>query len=500
MNVYLKLIVVAAIIAVTITGCNNKKPQQTGIITATEEKGDVTKKGPEVTGSVNIKVNIEALANEKNTTVELPLPDKKSLKLVRKRLDTFEKGRFAWYGIIENDPGSFALLSITPKAISGKITTAKGIIYTINYAGKGIHNLDQINGSALPERKDDDIEVPAKPGDDQREGDCPDPATQVDVMVVYTADAQAGAGGAEGMEAFVYLCIYFTNLSYQNSNVNLAMHLVHHERVTYTETGNENTDLTMLQGTADGQMDNVHALRNAHGADLVSMITETMGGCGLANRQFPVTAGFESSAFSVVKRTCAAAGLSFAHETAHNMGARHDCANALTGGVPSAGANHGHVVSAPADGSGSSWRTVLAYNVCTGGPCTRIPYFSNPLLVFSPTAAAATDPMGTAAAAGVCTNDNTTVLNNAAAIVANFRCSSPGVANVWMRDTWDDTGLQPDPATAGQSMWRSPYIWIRNSAQDPTFQHQHEHENPKIGIPNWIYVKMHNGGVADNGT
>lgn len=491
MKTFLAYIACIAIISVVFYGCT---PQQK-IFAVTDEKGTTDKKGPEVVQMVNVKVDIGSLQNEKNTVVEFPLPNKKSLKLVRKRLDKFERGRFAWYGVIENDPGSFVLISITSRAISGKISSPKGETYTINYIGKGIHRIDQVLESKLPERKDDDIEVPPLPGSTATEKDCPDPATQVDIMVLYTADAETGAGGAEGMEAFIYQCIYFTNLSYQNSNVNLMMHLVHFERVTYTETGNEDTDLDRLRGTADGFMDNVHTLRDAHGADLVSLITETMGGCGLAFRQFPVTAGFASNAFSVVKRTCAAAGLSFAHETAHNMGARHDCANASN----SAGENHGHFVSSPADGSGSSWRTVLAYNSCTSGSCTRIPYFSNPTLNYSPTASASTDPMGTAAAAGTCTNDNTTVLNNAAAIVANFRCSSPGIANVWMRDTWNDTGLQPDPATAGESMWRSPYIWIRNSAQDPTFQHQHQHENPKMGIPNWIYVKMHNGGAADNG-
>jgi hypothetical protein len=482
--------VIAGCLAIALPGCRPQTP--TGVFTVTDEKGSTDKKGPEVVGSVNIKVDISTL--QKQGVVELPLPNRRRIKLVRKRLDSFEKGRFAWFGDIEGDKGSFALISITQRAITGKITTSRGEIYRINYAGRGIHRVDEINGKALVERPNDEREIAPK-GDRDVERDCPDPATQVDVMVVYTADAETGAGGPEGMEAFVYECMYFTNLAYQNSNVNLTMHLVHHEKVTYTETGDEDTDLDKLETPGDGEMDNVHALRDAHGADLVSLITETMEGCGLANRQFPVTAGFESSAFSVVKRSCAAGNLSFAHETAHNMGARHDCANAAN----SAGPNHGHFVSAPADGSGSSWRTVMAYNSCTAGPCTRIPFYSNPGLNFSPTGSASTDPMGTAAVAGTCTNDNTDVLNDAAPIVANFRCSSPGVSNVWMRDTWNDTGLQPDPATAAEAMWRSPYIWIRNSEQDPTFIHQHEHENPKIGISNWIYVKMHNGGAADNG-
>ena len=73
--------------------------------------------------------------------------------------------------------------------------------------------------------------------------------------------------------------------------------------------------------------------------------------------------------------------------------------------------------------------------------------------------------------------DNHQTLNNTAPTVANFRCSSPGVNDVWMKDLWNDTGLEPDPNTAGQSMSKSPYIWIRND-QDAELVNQHRHQNP----------------------
>ncbi|MEO6454263.1 MAG: hypothetical protein ABIN97_09335 [Ginsengibacter sp.] len=64
---------------------------------------------------------------------------------------------------------------------------------------------------------------------------------------------------------------------------------------------------------------------------------------------------------------------------------------------------------------------------------------------------------------------------------------------VWMKDTWHDTGLEPDPATASEYMWQSPYIWVRNH-EDVNLVHQHEHQNPDfISLNNRIYVKLHNG-------
>ena len=70
--------------------------------------------------------------------------------------------------------------------------------------------------------------------------------------------------------------------------------------------------------------------------------------------------------------------------------------------------------------------------------------------------------------------------------------------SVWMKDTWSDTGLEPDPAQAALPMWESPYIWVRTT-QDTLLIHQHEHMNPIKDQPNFIYVKIHNGGAATSG-
>lgn len=67
----------------------------------------------------------------------------------------------------------------------------------------------------------------------------------------------------------------------------------------------------------------------------------------------------------------------------------------------------------------------------------------------------------------------------------------PDPYDVWMRDTWSDTGLEPDPATAGQDMWASPYIWIRRNPDGVA--NPHVHQNPELGATNYAYVKLHGG-------
>lgn len=60
-------------------------------------------------------------------------------------------------------------------------------------------------------------------------------------------------------------------------------------------------------------------------------------------------------------------------------------------------------------------------------------------------------------------------------------------ADVWARDRLADTGLEPDPATAGQPMWTSPDIWVRN--QDDGIP---QHENPEAGQVNYVHVEVRN--------
>ncbi len=73
-----------------------------------------------------------------------------------------------------------------------------------------------------------------------------------------------------------------------------------------------------------------------------------------------------------------------------------------------------------------------------------------------------------------------------------LEASRPAGSFIWMKDTWSDSGAEPDPKTAGQAMSASPFIWVRN--QDDGIQHQHEHQNPEYGQPNYIYVKVLNTG------
>jgi hypothetical protein len=471
------------IVALCVFGTSIGKAQTARpIVRPTTKQGTVERKvDPTVIRRQNVLVDVHQVRATNNQRLSLALFDRSRLTLVKDRQETTPKKGFIWYGKILGDANSMATLVVVEETLVGNVMTGKGQLYQIRYIGNGVHELREIDQSKFPREAQ-----PLKPETKRRPAAAADtcstdPPTDIDVMVVYTADARTAAGGNAAMEATIYLAVAETNQAYLNSQINQRLRLAHFEEVTYTESGNINTDLTRLQDGADTFIDNVPTLRNTFAADHVVLITENGGGfCGLGYMMETVSNAFESFAYSVVARSCATGSYSFGHELGHNMGADHDAANATSTGPYVY--NRGYVDTAPTSPA-TPWRTIMSYN---GSPSsTRLQFFSHPNINYPPG-----DPMGVSNA-----SDNHLVLNNTATTTANFRCSSPGVGNVWMKDTWSDTGVEPDPLTASEDMWKSPYIWIRHS-QDTNLVHQHEHENPEAGSTNWVYVKIHNGFSA----
>ena len=135
----------------------------------------------------------------------------------------------------------------------------------------------------------------------------------VDIAVVYTPAARRITGGTEEIEALIDLKIAETNQSYLDSEVNQRLVLVARQEVEYDESGNATRDLGRLADPSDGHLDEVHAIRDQAGADLLHMITGTTDVSGIAQLL---------GAFGLSRADCGSDV--FAHELGHNMGLRHD--------------------------------------------------------------------------------------------------------------------------------------------------------------------------------
>jgi hypothetical protein len=312
----------------------------------------------------------------------------------------------SWSGPVQGGEG-WVQMVVMNGTVTATVTLGR-TTYSIEPLGNGLHAVSKIDQNDLPSEHSpenpsgalsdainnaaDQVLAARQPDD----GDIGIAAnTTINVMVVYTASAATAAGN---IASKIQLAVDETNQSYVNSGVNISMNRVYTGQVTYSESGRSfSTHVNYLKGTTDGQMDNVHTLRNSYAADVVVLVVNDSEACGIA-AAIKATA---SSAFAVAHYTCITGYYSFGHEVGHLQGARHD--RYVDGSTTPYAYGHGFI---PAS---KSWRTIMAYgNNC--GNCTRIQWWSNPLKTYGGVA------MGTSTY-----EDNARVLNTTASTVAAFR-------------------------------------------------------------------------------
>jgi len=331
------------------------------------------------------------------------------------RTRTRGEGR-AWTGKLKQRPDSDVTLVTHRQVLAGSIRNGR-TVYELKPAGDGSYDLLEIDVDALPSdhhpisvSREELAAAEAALG-------APDPSTDasvaadagstIDVMVVYTTAAKNANGGQTGIEALIDLGIALANTALTNSQINTQFRLVHTAEVAYAESGNYSTDLSRLRSTTDGIMDEVHAWRNTHKADLVALIEDNLGGvCGVAYVMTNVSAGFAGSAFSVTQDSCVSS-YTLAHEMGHNMGSQHDRAEGGTGAYPY---SFGHK-------EPGKFRTIMSYP-CSPS-CSRINHFSNPNVLYQGTWPTGVDHTVNPANSA----DNARAFGNALSAIANFRNS-----------------------------------------------------------------------------
>lgn len=468
-----------------------------------EELKDTDDGRSALVSSAEARINAEILKPGESVRAGIPFPEGVSnivLEPISPEDLALPKGQAAWRGQFDDGGDAFVML------IRGEFVEAQfergARVYRLRSIDAKRGRYEVFDAPRFREAPNDGVVSDRErlAGDEQPDSACEDPANRIDTMVLYTPAARDAAGSVLAVENEIAFAVGRTNLANANSNVSHRINLIHTGVVSYTEPAggvDSNALLGDLRATADGVLDSIHGLRDGQKADLVSLIYEVDDGdwCGWGyNTETADADTTDDDGFSVVQRSCAGGYLSFAHETGHNIGAKHDRANA-SGTLDF---NFGHIQPQPSTDGVAAWRTVMAYNSpckdsADEGTCSRIAYFSNPDVSFSG------DPTGVALTAAE-PEHNVQVFVQNDGEVSRYRClRSAGDANVWMKDRWEDQGGEPDPATAGKSMWQSPYIWVRLS-EDTALEHEHEHDNPTLGQTNHVYVKIHNdGGASQSG-
>jgi hypothetical protein len=317
-----------------------------------------------------------------------------------------------WQGHIEGMPESEVTMTTTDGVMVGNIRTrdAQDNWYQIRYAGDEVQLIKQIDQTQFPEEAEP-VQVPMSfsPTDVTI---AADDGSIIDVMVVYTPAARAAAGGTAAMNSLIALAFTETNTGYANSGAIQRINLVHSSEVNYTEAG-FSTDLSRLRTTNDGYMDEIHNLRDAYSADMVSLFIRDGAYCGMAYLMTGVSNSFAAYAFSAVNYSCATGYYSFAHELGHNMGSHHDAyVTSYSGAYPY---SQGYV------NLTLRGRTIMAYNSecsANGFSCSRLNYWSTPNTTYN------SGTIGDAASA-----HNQRSLDNTRVTVANWRSSSSPPVN-----------------------------------------------------------------------
>lgn len=311
----------------------------------------------------------------------------------------YDGGYIAEFALEGHEDGH-AFFSVKNDAVVATVQVGHDL-YKVNYVGNGQSTVSLTDPLQQPECGCDETHMVKDAGEVGGEAGGSGNRFidhEIDVMVVYTDNARSTNGGEDGINALINLAVHETNWAYSRSDVWQRVMLVHTEEINWIEDGDDSGYLSDLRGTSDGVADEVHAMRDEYGADMVSLIYDTGNYCGVAYIMTTLSSSFESSAFSVVRDSCATGYYSFAHELGHNMGSAHDRANA------------GSAVTSYSYGwrtADNSYRSIMAY-----APGSRIAMFSNP---------SKDAPNGQAL--GTATDDNAASLNYTATTMSAFRSS-----------------------------------------------------------------------------
>ncbi|MHC5027372.1 MAG: hypothetical protein ACYTGR_11510 [Planctomycetota bacterium] len=226
------------------------------------------------------------------------------------------------------------------------------------------------------------------------------PTSVIDIIVCYTPEARAAAGGVAEIEAAIATAVEDNNIAWANSGVPSEQNLV----LTWgLDTNDDVVNLNRLTNPNDGWIDEVHDLRDLYGADQVVLIVD--GFFGVANGLFSLTPDQADNMFCIVGYDVFIEQV-FAHEQGHNMGCCHAVGD---GGGCGVGLlfpySNGHRFMG---NSGTFWRTIMAYP-----PGSVSLQFSSPLVDWDGV------PTGTPDA------DNALTMLHSHAYVADFFCPGP---------------------------------------------------------------------------
>ncbi|MCK5088348.1 MAG: hypothetical protein KAQ88_00070, partial [Hyphomicrobiaceae bacterium] len=366
--------------------------------------------------------DVDAEHPEAPPSLVIPLNDK-TVVTVRRTSVTKTPYGYEWHGVIEGTGELVTLLCWPGGRLAGTINY-RGRTFVLKYMGGQMHAIVELAPEKLPPEHG-----PAGKGRMQkmnmredplvRQGDAsmmtpnagpvpsmkmkpadlaaaPEEST-ITLIVAYTKNAANNYFDIE--KDLIDVAIAEANQSFRTSGIdNVRLKVVHAYETDYVEDGSHFDHVYRFRDKGDGYMDEVHTLRDKHGADVGILIVDDPMGCGLSIR----IAGAAKDAFAAMHQECAATMHTLSHEIGHLVGARHD--RALDDTLQPFPYGHGFV-------NGTDWRTIMSYKDSCDG-CERRPVWSSPNVKVE------------GVTAGDANTNNARVIEEQARRVAGFRSST----------------------------------------------------------------------------
>ena len=383
-------------------------------------------------------------------SVELPLVSGATLRVAIIETISLGPDRFTSTGILEGRPQSHAIFSYNEGFLHVTVQDVELGNYALRAATADLAQFYEIDDELVPACAAENAPRPVLDADavltlarrkatSQAEsvgpaGEAPTPAVAasagsnvtVDVMFLYTQSVLAtlsGTARTAALQSFFDNATAKINRDFAASQIAARVRLVKIAEVNYNESASDvsrvqSDALLALRTTTDGKMDEIHALRDQVGADLVALILQRADSTSSGLGYVLDTPGDNLNplyGFSVVEYAFVTGTEVVTHELGHNFGCAHNRENATAPGAYSY--SYGYRLIGRDQ---LQYRTIMAY-----APGTRLAYFSNPNLIApAPISAPVGVPIGQTGEAY-----NALTVDQDAFEVANFRLQTQTATN-----------------------------------------------------------------------